>query len=65
MGSKKWKYVKRQLEKRDAQNKRSEVYINGVLCPPRTVQTEIRRQGFETAIEMYRKGEICLDIKIG
>ncbi|KAB8278270.1 ankyrin repeat-containing domain protein [Aspergillus minisclerotigenes] len=51
MGAEKWKYVKRQLEKRG--NKCTEVYLDGVLCPPRIVQMEIGRQGYEKEIEKY------------
>ncbi|KAE8323243.1 ankyrin [Aspergillus sergii] len=51
MGAEKWKYVKRQLEKRG--NQCTEVYLDGVLCPPRIVQMEIGRQGYEKEIEKY------------
>lgn len=51
MGAEKWKYVKRQMEKRNAEQQCTEVYIDGVLCPPKTVQMEMHQQGFEREIE--------------
>lgn len=58
MGAKKWIYVKRQIEKRNKLEKASEVFIDGVQCPRNVVQAEIRRQGFETAMEIYNTGVI-------
>ena len=58
MGAKKWIYIKRQIEKRNNAQKRSEVFIDGVQCAPMIVQAETRRQGFETAMEMYKAGAI-------
>ncbi|PLN83089.1 ankyrin [Aspergillus taichungensis] len=53
MGAEKWKYVKRQIEKRNKMNKASDVFINGERCPPDIVHAEIRRQGFETVMDIY------------
>ncbi|KAH8690778.1 ankyrin repeat-containing domain protein [Talaromyces proteolyticus] len=53
MGAENWKYVKRQIEKRTNDGKQSDVFIDGTLRSPKTVQMEIRRQGFQTAIEKY------------
>lgn len=50
MGAAKWKYVKREMEKRGAEQATADVYIDGTLCPHKTVQMEIRRQAFETQI---------------
>ena len=58
MGAEKWKYVKRQIDKRQKLKKASEVFIDGVPCPPNIVQAEIRRQAFETAREIYDTGAI-------
>ncbi|PKY07206.1 ankyrin [Aspergillus campestris IBT 28561] len=54
MGAKKWIYVKRQIEKRKKLNKTSEVFINGERCPPHVVRAEIRRQGFEPVVDIYK-----------
>lgn len=51
MGAAWWKYVKRKIKKRGAEQPAAEVYIDGILCPHKTVQMEIRRQAFEKYIE--------------
>ncbi|KAJ5780025.1 hypothetical protein N7457_005185 [Penicillium paradoxum] len=54
MTSEKWKFIKHRMEKRKRENgKESEVYINGVRCPPRKVRYEIGRHAFESTMEKF------------
>lgn len=54
MTSEKWKFVKHRKDKRKRENgKESEVYIDGILCPPKRVKYETGRQAFESTIVKF------------
>ncbi|KAI9376178.1 ankyrin [Aspergillus egyptiacus] len=53
MGALKWKYVKRAMEKRAAEGKTLEVWMDGVRYDQKRVESETRRHGFESVIEKY------------
>lgn len=55
MGRAKWKYVKRQLEKKGIS---AEVYIDGAHCSQQMVHMEINRQAFETQVQRHCRCEI-------
>lgn len=59
MTSDKWKIVRQKVEKRRRENKKSEVYINGVRCPSPKVRKEMSRK-FESTLERLIPGKKLL-----
>lgn len=59
MTPEKWKFVKHRKEKRKRENdKESEVYIYGILCPSKRVKYEIGRQALESTIAKFTSGKV-------
>ena len=55
MTTDKWKAVRRKVEKRRKNNKKSDVYINGVRCPSPKLRRELSRT-FESTLERLVSG---------
>jgi hypothetical protein len=54
-----WRYIDNRIAKRKRESgKDSEVYIDGVRCPPTKVRKETARHGFVSTIEKFRPGNI-------
>jgi hypothetical protein len=59
-----WKYISNRIARRKRESgEDSEVYIDGVQCPPAKVRKETARHGFVTTIEKFRLGNIQYQCK--